>query len=216
MKKFLITGCGKSGTMYMSKLLTSIGIPTSHQRSGQPQDFINNKLPVIPEDKRGDVSWYPCGCLDKLGSDIIIIHQTRNPLHVIRALKRVNFLETDSDAKTLAEKYCPKIKEVNGLAKYMLHWIDCNKKVMSAANYRYDIEDNIFTIIDIILVTVSSKGINSIPDITKNVEMLSKACHSVGDKKNDSKITSKELFNSNESIFNEMICMSSKFGYIIK
>lgn len=62
----LITGCPRSGTCYTAKLLQAHGIDVQHERLG----------------KRGTVDWHLAG----IPWNGPIVHQMRNPLHVIGSL----------------------------------------------------------------------------------------------------------------------------------
>lgn len=81
-RRFVITGCSRSGTKYMSKLLTSLGCETSHDKSFLYHRKFNFDWDVPPY---GGASWYVAPVLFKLPQETIIFHQIRNPLEFIRS-----------------------------------------------------------------------------------------------------------------------------------
>lgn len=77
---FVIVGTGRSGTGYISKLLTAVGISTGHEANFHPyypryQHFMGS----------GEASWLAVPHLDDF--DGIVIHQTRHPLRVAESLQ---------------------------------------------------------------------------------------------------------------------------------
>jgi hypothetical protein len=75
MKRFVITGIGRSGTKYTSELLTAAGIPCSWEKV-----FRTNSRNLVWTPTSGDASWLAAPFLSKLPEGTIIFHQTRDPL----------------------------------------------------------------------------------------------------------------------------------------
>ena len=78
MPKFLITGCGRSGTGFYSKLLNENGISCGHEsyinyRGIKCQNFI------------AESSWLAIPYLDLLDKNLSILRTLRNPLLVINS-----------------------------------------------------------------------------------------------------------------------------------
>ena len=116
MRPFIITGCARSGMAYTAKLLTAAGVPCTHEEEFSLGALTIN--PVIgqggitwlgkqqwPDHPRGESSWLAAPLLDKLPEDVIIFHQLRNPLHVIRSLMRTRFFHPDRGAGSNHTKY---------------------------------------------------------------------------------------------------------------
>lgn len=109
---YIVTGCGRSGTVFLARLLTSIGIPCGHESifdyngldaakrrlSGEEQaslsfvsiyDKPNNKIidpHVNPALIEADSSYLSAPYLnDELFSNTKIIHVVRNPIKVVNS-----------------------------------------------------------------------------------------------------------------------------------
>ena len=125
-KSFIITGCARSGTAYTAKLLTAAGVPCSHEglfslegagrvaTDGWEAAFILFG---------GESSWLAAPLLDELPEDIIIFHQLRNPLHVIRSLMRRRFFHQDRG--TWSDH-----------AKYARRWMEQGQSQFTQANIK--------------------------------------------------------------------------------
>jgi hypothetical protein len=82
-KRFLITGCGRSGTLYTSQLLTAAGIPCGHESACRVSGFMGMGQLT------GEVSWYAAAYLAALPKDVVVVHQLRNPLAVASSWYRI-------------------------------------------------------------------------------------------------------------------------------
>lgn len=81
MKKFVITGIGRSGTNYSSKLFTAAGVETTWETA-----FKVNKRDLKAQG--GDSSWLAAPFLSKLPEGTVILHQTRDPLKWLQSWLR--------------------------------------------------------------------------------------------------------------------------------
>ena len=89
-KRLLITGCGRSGTLYATKLWQSIGLDIRHERPVPPNG-------VMGAD--GVASWFmaaddpkpPSGPSSLDYTFDVIIHQVRHPLNVISSMAQFIF-----------------------------------------------------------------------------------------------------------------------------
>ena len=76
---FLITGCGRSGTMYMAKMLQSAGLDVGHEALGQ--DGVVSSIWAVADD------WYPSYHQQrKRPAFDVVLHQVREPLATIGSL----------------------------------------------------------------------------------------------------------------------------------
>lgn len=155
-KRFVITGCSRSGTRYMSVLLTDIGCECHHDNTFLHPLSFNFKWKMPPY---GGASWYIAPKLSKLPKDTIIFHQIRNPLKFIRSRMekgRVSFY--------WVRKFMRKPQHsINFYAKL---WIKWNKMVEKKANLSYRIEDlsiNLLTkILDLIEFSYNEEEVKEI------------------------------------------------------
>ena len=82
MRRFLITGCGRSGTKYMAELMGALGISCGHELVFTSAGY-DGEWGDWPT---GESSSYAPPLLDKLPSDVVVFHVVRNPLHVVRSI----------------------------------------------------------------------------------------------------------------------------------
>lgn len=128
----LITGCGRSGTDFMSFLLKSCGLQIEHERDGIDGCVswpmaVNNFSP-----------WGP------LGEDVKFLHtfhQVRNPLHVITSWY-INIQDLDCDEWVFIRAHIPEIKrEDSHLVHCSKYWYYWNLLAERLCEWRYRIED---------------------------------------------------------------------------
>ena len=126
MKPFIITGCARSGTAYTSRLLTAAGVPCTHEevfslevaetvsadgwraacrRWRKPGDWADPDSDSPAPPAKGESSWLAAPLLDQLPKDILVFHQLRNPLHVIRSLMRRRFFHPNRGTGSDYAKY---------------------------------------------------------------------------------------------------------------
>ena len=86
-KKFIITGCGRSGTGFMQSRLNAVGIKCGHESVFTSKGFL--KWGELD----GDSSWYAAPFLDGF-TDTNVIHLVRNPKDVIRSFYRIGVFST--------------------------------------------------------------------------------------------------------------------------
>lgn len=164
-RPFIITGCARSGTVYTAKLLTAAGAPCTHERLfslGQVNRLMAKELltggftiytraPTTKEiqqlyfdpPRSGESSWLAAALLDELPKEVLVFHQLRNPLHVIRSLMRRRFFHNERGRGGNYTKYVWRaLKENQGKCRFpidvdrdppivqcMKYWIDWNQLV---------------------------------------------------------------------------------------
>ncbi len=82
--EFVITGCGRSGTGYVSELLNSAGLKCGHESvfGIKGPGFNGNHY-------RADASWFSAPFLSDLPPDVKILHIVRNPAKVVSSFHRI-------------------------------------------------------------------------------------------------------------------------------
>lgn len=95
MKKFVITGIGRSATKYTSDLLTTADIPTTWEKT------FNVHKKGVPE--TGDSSWLAAPFLSELPAGTVVLHQTRNPLKWLQSWIRSTARWPDDHLNFVAE-----------------------------------------------------------------------------------------------------------------
>ena len=85
---FIITGCGRSGTGYISSCLDESGIPCSHERVFSPKE--THKTFSEIKNGEGEASWYAAPFLqDAQKMSAKVIHIVRDPLAVANSFYRL-------------------------------------------------------------------------------------------------------------------------------
>lgn len=86
MRKFVVTGCGRSGTGSLAQSLTAAGIPCGHE------DVFTVYGQADWGDLRGDASWFAAGM--PIPADVGVIHLVRDPLAVAASFYRIGLFAT--------------------------------------------------------------------------------------------------------------------------
>jgi hypothetical protein len=164
--RFVVAGCSRSGTTYMAKLLSALGLPCGHERIfniwriagignlSEPMAFFFEK-----EAKQGDASFLSIPYLDQLPEGTIVLHQVRNPLEVIRSHMGIRFFSDPyvpsiylanehPQILDFLRAHCAEIMEadteIGRCMRYWYHWnrIAERAESNSALTYlRYRVED---------------------------------------------------------------------------
>lgn len=128
MPRLVITGCGRSGTQYIAQLLTQIGFKCRHEKIFTPN--LDPTTVVDVEHKwegyEVEVSWMAAPFLNQLPRDILIWHQIRNPLQVVRCFNHNLTLSNQDLAAQFVRKLLPECCEGDELTKavaYCYRWL---------------------------------------------------------------------------------------------
>lgn len=133
-KLILITGCGRSGTFFMSGLLRTAGLKIEHEAPGE--DGSSSWCMAVN-------CWTPWAASDPVGNvEFAHIFQiVRNPLHVITSFY-INLFDLTKEEWRFIRRHIPEIHENDSLlvqcAKYWYYW---NLKAEKIASWRFRLED---------------------------------------------------------------------------
>lgn len=154
-KFLLITGCGRSGTTFMTCFLNNCGVEVGHEKLGVD----------------GIVSWFMVVDKDVETEYKHILHQVRHPLKVITSFF-VNIKSLDRPEWKFIRKHVPEISIDDSLivhcAKYWYYW---NLKAEKLAEMNYKIEELSFEIDKITQHTglsLSNDILNKMPNNINN------------------------------------------------
>lgn len=126
MRRFVVVGTGRSGTGYMSRLLTAIGVPCGHEQVFGPAQATRVK-PVVWGKWEADASWLAVPRLPMLGVPVVLV--TRHPLPTVRSMVQLGQF-TDDGADGLygsvirefrPEVYAERTEPDRALAMWV-HW----------------------------------------------------------------------------------------------
>ena len=146
MTRFLVTGCGRSGTGYVANLLTALGLPTGHEAIFNPVNLRGDEV-VWPEELPGESSWLGAPFLGCLPPETVVLHQVREPVAVVRSFLRIRFFETPSPYLDFAVEHFPELESGPPEERALRYWIGWNQLVELAtelgagAYHRYRLED---------------------------------------------------------------------------
>ena len=130
--KLLITGCGRSGTMYLANLLNAAGIKTAHESNIARYGY------GAGDDYDIDVNWMRASKLNGKDLGYEVIQVVRHPLLVASSFKHMNFFETVGVHMQAVEELLGKDIR-NREYPELDYWIDWNTYISKYADYRFDI-----------------------------------------------------------------------------
>jgi hypothetical protein len=141
-KPIIITGCKRSGTAYISTLITVSGYWCSHERffKGSMRWGIN---PLMIQDKYPGViesSYAAAPFIDAM--DVHRVHQVRHPLLVTASIMAREGYNLDK-RKDWTIKKCPQSAEPGDdrLSLILRFWLEWNRMVARSADYRWRLEE---------------------------------------------------------------------------
>lgn len=215
--KYLIVGSPRSGTTFMAKAFSSIGISCGHERIFGPSKIGKHSkltLKLVEErllrfsNLKAEASWYAVPFLSShfnlINQDNIIIHVVRHPIAVIESLLAIKLFSRSSHdfSMNYALKRTPGIHkndpEIVKCCKFYLHW---NNKIhdSSMVSYRHRVEDNIVVLFDLLGLKFNHKQVfNDTKANTRN-------------KLNREIISAKDI--PNKQLLDKLENLSNLYGY---
>lgn len=145
--RVIVTGTGRCGTGYVSRILQKVKVPADHER------FFNPWHHEFPEWGRADVSWLAAPFLARYSS-AHIVHLVRNPLDTVSSLVAVKLFDDEFDDEFDGEavvpyrefirEHCPEAfapdDPVERASEFYVRW---NEKVEPYATQRIRLEDQV-------------------------------------------------------------------------
>jgi glycosyltransferase involved in cell wall biosynthesis len=134
-RRVVVTGCGRSGTGYVSQVLTALGHPCGHEAVFNPHTDGEWSFGAL----QGDSSWMAVPYLSQLPQGTLLLHQVRHPLAVIRSCIGIRMLSEPSPYREFLERHCPEVFAYDAeLERAMAYWVYWNRRVEeSAGELRY-------------------------------------------------------------------------------
>ncbi len=170
MKKFLVTGIGRSGTKYVAETLTAAGVPCGWEKS-----FFANRHDLGWEG--GEASWFAMPRIGELPAGTVVLHQTREPMAWLRSWLQLSE-KWNPGVKSFVEDHCGFYiwERAAHPASDMQIYVNWQKRVEDDAvskgltYFRYKVED-----LDAALI----EKICSLVEAPYNAPMVKKALTSV-------------------------------------
>jgi hypothetical protein len=120
--RILLTGCGRSGTSYTATLLTALDVRCGHELVFRLPEIVRGEV-SWPEDLPAESSWLAAPYLQLLPAETLVLHQVREPLAVLRSLRRVGLFETSGPFRSfVAEHLGQELEAAAPLEAGLLYW----------------------------------------------------------------------------------------------
>lgn len=180
MRPFVITGCGNSGTLYVARLLSSLGIRTAFEEFftayTSPADMWHYGRWLKLSDTVGESSSLATPYVRLLVHDCVILHQVRHPIEVLRSLMGRRTFEPDLRLLPNLRFFFRHISEADHddepIVLAMKYWLYWNRSIESLSHLRYCVED-MPAALPAIAATIGA----NIPDPREALDSLGTKCH---------------------------------------
>lgn len=195
--RFVVAGCSRSGTTYMAKLLSELGLPCGHERIfniwrvygiGDLTDPMTAFFET--ESKQGDASFLSIPYLDQLPEGTVVLHQVRNPLEVIRSHMGIRFFADPYVPSMYLANEHPQIMdffrthapqivhantEIERCMRYWYYWNRMAERTEDSSGFtymRYRIEDVDLALMKRIVATITNDSKES--ELSNALDMIAK------------------------------------------
>ncbi len=142
MKRFIVTGCPRSGTAYAAELFSALGIRCGHEKVYGIAQAAGLE-PVDWSGADGDSSFLAVPFLPV--DDAVVLHQVRHPLEFARSVVGIAFLSDDRREKpfpTIVGRHFPEVYEPERQPeRAAVLWRAWNTRAESHADITYRLED---------------------------------------------------------------------------
>ena len=197
----LITGCGRSGTTYVSKLLCEAGLDLLHHDVG-PDGSVDWCLAVT-----SDVP-LPWGKKGRSSGDYVfdrVLHQLRAPLAVISSSMTIKDRSWD-----YISNFTSINPEDSAIKKSMLYWLEWNRLAEAKADFTYRVEQ-----IDESPTWNALCSVLERPELVEQHEFLIQAIASDTNTRRDdyAPLTWDDLRNEDEALTVKIAELADHYGY---
>lgn len=238
MRKFLISGCGRSGTTYTAKLLTAAGCSCSHEAYFPKKVTALIYLPLFyeciytpyrkvfklqyPISHQGEAAWHAAPFLDFLHDDTVVFHQIRNPIDFIRSRQKIGLIGTGRlrrDGRLRGKFTSISYRDIKNFRNLSMQeqvdhlarvWIEWNEIVEEKCKNHVNFRYRLEDI-DVSLV----EKIFSLIEFDYDLDKLKLACESVSKKTNSRGKTRSDvsLDMLSKPLYSRVKDLASRYGY---
>lgn len=228
---FVVTGCGRSGTGYMAKVMSEIGYACGHERVFN----IYERPPFAARELKGDASWLAAPFVQHLDGTLVL-HQVRHPVEVIRSFAGLRFFSVRPGAwsrmrywarkrglvntrvpETIfmeyVDRFCPSVfRGRGGLERAIRYWVHWNTMVENAAAasgapyLRYRVEDLSVPLLSEIITLLGRR-----PKSELISSILGNVPSTVNQRQRDLSITPRQIAQSSSG--SKLVSLAERYGY---
>ncbi len=147
LRRFLVTGAGRSGTGYIANVLSALGRQTGHEEIFEPKKLQDAEELLWPPEIPGESSWLGAPYIDALPAGTVVLHQVREPVANVRSSLRIHFFRSPSWYRSFAEQHAPSLLVGSEAERCMRYWLEWNRMAERAREkpqleyFRYRLED---------------------------------------------------------------------------
>lgn len=94
-RPFLVTGSGRCGTGYTAKCFEALGYPCGHEVAFNQKTVQSGTFLDVFEDRQCDSAPLAAPLIPLLSKNVVVFHQIRNPVEVVRSCMGIRLFELD-------------------------------------------------------------------------------------------------------------------------
>lgn len=136
--KLIVTGCGRTGTQYLAKLLQAAGVKAGHERVYNAGEFPDRAAFQVND---VEVSWWAAPWLDPLSESCTIWHLVRHPLKSLRCWVKHRLLKDNCNSGRFVHGILPETVTGTDLERAVAYLVQWNLMVEERARERFRVED---------------------------------------------------------------------------
>ncbi|NND02564.1 MAG: hypothetical protein HKN91_07240 [Acidimicrobiia bacterium] len=209
--RFVVVGCGRSGTGWISTVLDRSGLPTGHETVYNPSSLRSGILPDWPPHLVGEASWLATPFVHMLPAATTIVHQVRHPVAVVRSFVRIRFFEEQSAYLDFVNAHDPDICRGSVVQRAVNYWLRWNALAELATTEREGIRHRLEDVsVGELQKLVDRCGVVA-PSLQTAFETVSTTTNSRGDTGLDHQISVQDLLELPNG--DELREVSHRYGY---
>lgn len=169
-RKFVITGCGRSGTMYMTKVFNVLGFKVGHE------GFFKNGISswFIAEKSHAD---YVKNLLK--GHKVTYIHIIRNPIDVINSMYRCELLKNRTALDFVRDYYDVFKNARRNIHTVIRWWMFWNMEIINNFPISITLPIEQLQYPDSVFQFCRTTGITYTPEIFQNIKKIGTSVHTL-------------------------------------
>ena len=215
MKQILITGCGRSGTKYIARVLERVDLEVRHERKGRDGcsawHIASPLAPLARPNINEDIlSGNPLR-LREINEKAIILHQVREPIAVISSTRIFH----DSSWEFIYKNILQIKRSMTLTHRCMAYWFYWNLLAESQAEWTYQVE----RLFEPVIFNEFCKRIGTYPTLGQfeNMKKVSTRKNSRDKRKAregiDIPFTHEELEKEDSTLYNRIVKQGERYGY---